>query len=170
MERPWRTAIVKSCRIFVGVVTLSMALTACDDSAPAMLNPGGPSTSQMLAASMSVYPGTAQSGYQNAGCQVVAQVPVRVNVLLTSSQNVDLNSVTIQMLDGTHLGGPIVTIPQQQLNTQFGTTQIVAGAPRTFVFDPMFPCAGVPHSVVADISFLDHQGLPHSVRVSTPWP
>ena len=171
MELRWRQPIVTSNRslALASVLALSIVFAACDDSAPATLYPGGPSSDQSVAASMNVAPAP-DANFQNFGCQVGSRIPATVSVNVRSSQNVALDHVTIQMLDGTHLGGPVVTVPQSQLTTEFGTTLIVAGTPRTFVFNPLFPCTGVRQSVVADIGFVDPQGVAHSVSTSTSWP
>src|SRR4051794_33895424 len=49
-----------------------------------------------------------------------------------------LDSVTIRMIDGTHLGGPMVTFPRPELGRMFGSTALVGS--RAFRFQPSFGC------------------------------
>jgi len=81
--------------------------------------------------------------------------------------NVTLSAVTIQMIDGTHLGGSPVTIPQPRLTSLFPSTLIVAGTVGVFSFSPIiFGCVTtLPTSVVVNATLTDQSG--NSQQVST---
>jgi hypothetical protein len=89
-------------------------------------------------------------------------------VIITSSR-VNLHEVTIRMIDGTHLGGPTVTVPQPELVRRFGTTEILAGTKRTLTFRPEFEWTDDPRAVAADVSYTDDRGLMQQVTAEGSW-
>jgi len=75
------------------------------------------------------------------------------------------------LINGSELGGPMITIPRAPLTAQFGTTRILAGTPRTFTLTPHFVCgAGRAQSVAVDISVVEPSGVVDSVTVTRPLP
>jgi hypothetical protein len=97
--------------------------------------------------------------------------PAAFNVVIVAPMSVRVDNVTIAMVNGQNLGGPMVTFPQPALTAQFGTTVVLAGIPRTFTFTPQFPCASfAPSQVMAKIALLDSAGLPRTVTASGPFP
>ena len=74
------------------------------------------------------------------------------------------------MIDGTNLGGPMVTVPQADLVGQFGSIRILGGSIGTFRFHPRFKWTNPPRSVAADITVKDSQGVAHTVTAESPWP
>jgi hypothetical protein len=91
------------------------------------------------------------------------------DLVITAGTPVQLHQVTIRMIDGTNLGGPMVTVPHAQLVQHFGTVVIGAGTKRTFTFLPDFVVTRPPHAIAADISFVDHLGAMRGVSVEGPW-
>jgi hypothetical protein len=93
------------------------------------------------------------------------------DLVIVTSRSVDLDSVTMQMIDGTHLGGPMITFPRADLTTQFGTTRILAGTSRRFALRHQFPCdVSRPRSLAAQVALVDLDGRTHGVTVTSPWP
>jgi hypothetical protein len=88
------------------------------------------------------------------------------DLVVIAGTTVELDSVTIRMLDGTHLGGPMIAFPRPQLTDDFGTTVIVAGGSRRFRFHPRFPCDVTAYGVAADLGFVDGSGGRHDLTVS----
>src|SRR4030095_8770001 len=74
-----------------------------------------------------------------------------IDLRIEASTTVDLDQVTIRMIDGTNLGGPMVTVPRADLVGQFGSIRILGGSIRTFRFHPKFEWKHPPRSVAADI-------------------
>jgi hypothetical protein len=76
--------------------------------------------------------------------------------------------VTIRLIDGSNLGGPMLTFPQPQLSSQFGSTRVVAGATRAFTL----PCMGAASgsTIVIGVSGVDSSAKVHRVTVERPWP
>ena len=62
-------------------------------------------------------------------------------IVTTSSINVFVDDVTVRMIDGTNLGGPMVTFGRPELNAQFGDTLVRAGTSRRFGFRSAFGCS-----------------------------
>jgi hypothetical protein len=93
-----------------------------------------------------------------------------IDLRIAASATVDLQQVTIHMIDGTNLGGPMVTVPRTDLVQQFGSTRIVAGTTRTFTLRPTFVFTNPPRSVSADITVKDSRGVAFGVSAQSPWP
>jgi hypothetical protein len=93
-----------------------------------------------------------------------------VDLRISASTTVDLHLVTIHMIDGTNLGGPMVTVPRTDLVGQFESTRILGGSIGTFRFHPRFKWKNPPRSVTADITVRDSRGVSHSATAECPWP
>jgi len=93
-----------------------------------------------------------------------------IDLRIAASTTVDLQQATIHMIDGTNLGGPMVTVPRTDLVQQFGSTRIAAGTTRTFTFRPTFVFTTFPRSVAADITVQDSRGVAFAVSAQSPWP
>jgi hypothetical protein len=98
-----------------------------------------------------------QPAFLNVGC-LATSIPVaprpltrRFDIVITALTPVEVDSVTIQMIDGSSLGGPMMTFPRPTLTDRFGDLRVAAGIPRRFGFDPQIPCGTSATSVLADI-------------------
>jgi hypothetical protein len=137
---------------------------------------GGPRpSSSVLTATISlpiasVQPiGSTGGSFVSVGCSKSSEFTEAFDIAMTASSAVDIDQITLHLIDGTNLGGPEITFPQPNLVSQFGTTHIAAGVSRTFTFHPQFGCASPSlRSVTADIRFLDMSGLSHGITVTTP--
>ena len=69
-----------------------------------------------------------------------------IDLRIQASATVDLHQVTIHMIDGTNLGGPMVTVPRTDLVGQFESTRILGGSIGTFRFHPRFEWKNPPRS------------------------
>ena len=109
--------------------------------------------------------------FVSIGCAVgLSQISGTFAISMTASSSVDVDHVTVHMIDGTNLGGPSVTVPQPALAAQFGTTHIAVGTTRLFDFHTQFPCDRHPRPVAlsADIHFFDSLGVLHTLTVTKP--
>lgn len=147
-----------------GATLLTLALFGCGGGATSITATGqGPSA----VAPVVVVIGPAVSG----SVPFVAGVQSSIfDLRISASQTVDLQQVTIHMIDGSNLGGPMITVPRTDLIGQFGTTSIVAGTTRTFAFRPTFVSTTPPRSVAAEITVKDSRGVAYGVTVERPWP
>lgn len=143
--------------IACAVCAVCVTASACDESTEAV-NPLP--TSSMITASIAEVPSqlpVEQPAFVNFGCLATsltyAPRPLsrRFDIVITALTPVDVDSVTIQMLDGTSLGGPMLTFPRAKLTERFGDLRVAAGIPRRFGFDSQFPCGTSATSVLADI-------------------
>jgi hypothetical protein len=138
------------------VVAMSaMWLVACGDGA----GPGpigiavAPSTVSF--ASASIAPRfNAFGGPSIFLCPAATAVALPVDLVVTAFNTSTVTQVTIRLPDGSSVGGPSVTFPQPDLRSQFGNTVVLAGATRTFAFNPLFTCGLRPLAVAADLTFL----------------
>jgi hypothetical protein len=139
------------------VCVLSVTASACDESAEVTPLP---SSSSMITASITEVPSqlpVEAPAFVNFGCLATslayAPRPLtrRFDVVITALTPVDVDSVTIQMLDGTSLG-PTMTFPRPKLTERFGDTLVAAGMTRRFGFDMQFPCGTSANYVSAGIA------------------
>jgi hypothetical protein len=145
----------------IGATLLALAVFGCE--AGVVVTTQGPSA----LAPVIVVIGPAVSG--PAPFFAGVQSPI-FDLRISASQTVDLHQVTIHMIDGSNLGGPMITVPRTDLVGQFGTTTIVAGTTRTFRLRPKFVWTTPPRSVAADITVKDSRGVAYGVTVESPWP
>jgi len=91
------------------------------------------------------------------------------DIALIASNTVNVDHLTIQMIDGTHLGGPMVTIPQAALADQFGTLVIAGGTQRVFTVHARMACGSSPwRSVSAQAAVRDPQGGTYVAAAQAP--
>jgi hypothetical protein len=154
-------------RVWIAM-TLAVLLSACEAQEPRGVGAVfvGPSVSAALAATI-VRPFRID-GFA-LQCSTAGVFIAAFDVALTASAAIDLDRVTIHLLDGTNVGGPIVTIPQPMLITQFGRTHFGPGTTATLRFTPQFPCGSrLPFGLSADIFFLDVRRVSHGITLVTP--
>lgn len=91
------------------------------------------------------------------------------DVRIDASSTVELASVTLQMVDGTSVGGPVIPFSTQALENEFGSVRIAQGATRSFGFRPHFACGPLPpQSVSAHIEYVDLMGRRQTVTAEGP--
>ena len=159
------------------VTAVAIALSACDSgivshvgTAPTALSP---SPSPAISASIQYVPTSQGPNVGISGCNPHVPPVTTFAVVIATPTPMRVDNVTIRLIDGSNLGGPMVTFPQPGLTAQFGTTVVPAGIPRTFTFTPQFACGSgttLPSQVMGQISLMDSAGLPHTVAVSAPFP
>jgi len=159
-------AIMSSCV----VTALAMIMSACDGGAVVASPTRVASSSTVVSASIGV-PTVPPGPFVSYGCAATPEAAPTFDIIVTTTRTADLDSVTIRLINGSELGGPIITIPRAPLTAQFGTTRILAGTPRTFTLTPHFVCgAGRAQSVAVDISVVEPSGVVDSVTVTRPLP
>jgi len=91
------------------------------------------------------------------GCPLVPTTNFDLIVLLSQPARLSVETVTLRLIDGTSLGGPMLTFPRARLNRMFGSTLVVAR--RVFTFQAQFGCVTrTPRSMVADVEIVDEHG------------
>jgi len=148
------------------VIVLAVGLAACDDegsSHPVVFAPTASSTLPPITASIN--PGIGIGGFACPGGPIASTF----QIVISASQTVDLDQVSIQLIDGSHLGGPMVTFPSPLLASQFSSRRILAGTTRAFTFRPQFVCGTVrPHAVSAQIAYLSSMGVMQGITIEQP--
>ena len=157
-----------------GVMLLALALGGCDCHNRGC---GGPFAAAISTAGVSTAAPVVvviNPGFSGTSAFVDGAFSPIIDLRISASATVDLQQVTIHMIDGTNLGGPMVTIPRTDLVGQFQTTRILGGSIGTFRFHPRFdwknPPKNPPRSVAADITVKDSRGVAHTVTAESPWP
>jgi hypothetical protein len=85
------------------------------------------------------------------------------DVIATGGSGMNLDRVTLEMMDGTHLGSAL-TFPSPVLNTMFGSTVLIGT--RAFRFNPHFDCLAVaPQSLLIDLLFRERFGRTHTMTL-----
>ncbi len=155
-----------------GVLVAAIALSACDS--PAISHVGtAPSPIPAISASIQYVPTGQGPGLGTAGCHTPLSPLTTFDVVIATSAQMRVDNVTMQLIDGSNLGGPMVTFPQPRLMSQFGTTVVPAGIARTFTFTPQFACGSgttLPSRVMGQITLSDSTGLSRTVAISAPLP
>jgi hypothetical protein len=144
---------------------LGLVTTGCDDSGHARLINTASSidTTAIISPSPIVL-----APITNVPCATGRNFDSSFNLIVTAGVTpLTLDSVTIQMLDGTNLGGPSVTIPHQQIAPSAGTSLIPARTTRSFALSPSFGCiVNTPQSFRASALLVDTRGIKQTVRVA----
>jgi hypothetical protein len=154
---------MRSAGRFVLVAFVTVALTACNGTVVVSPSPIA-AAATVSAASVSIGPpaGTQGSLFVGGGCMVGSHVTHRFGIGITAVSTIDINHVTVQMNDGTHLGGPAVTFPSAMVAQQFGTIRLVGGTTRTFIAQPDVVCGAAPwRTVSVGVAFQDLGGASH---------
>jgi hypothetical protein len=96
-------------------------------------------------------------------CAMVPTFTTDFNLVITASAvNVSVDSVTFRLLDGSGLGGPMITVAKPGLDQMFGSTVVVGR--RAFAFQPVFGCDVIqPRSIAADVVLVDSTGTARNV-------
>ena len=151
-----------------GVMLLTLALGGCDCHDRRC---GGPFAAGISTAGVSTAaPVVVSIRPAFSGTVVVVQSSPIIDLRIEASTTVDLDRVTIHMIDGTNLGGPMITVPRADLVGQFGNIRILGGSIRTFRLHPKGEWKNPPRSVAADITVMDSRGVAHTVTAESPWP
>jgi hypothetical protein len=89
-------------------------------------------------------------------------------VITTGVHDLTMDSATFQLIDGTHLGGPSVTIPSMEFATQPTLLFIHAGTTRDFGLHANFGCfAGRPFSIRGNVFLFDRFGSRHTFTLES---
>jgi len=87
------------------------------------------------------------------------------DVVVSSAADCDVDAAMFRLIDGSSLGGPMVTVPQATL----GASHIAAGTSRTFRLRPPLVFNGQPSAVSVDVSCVDGRGVRHHATDQRPW-
>jgi hypothetical protein len=132
------------------------------------VTPMGASLVAPVSVSVSQSP-PAHAAFVGFGCQVGSFVTTTFDVVVVASSPVNLDRLTVQLIDGSHVGGPMVTIPQAELTNQFGTVLILGGTRRVFTVHPRGACGSTPwRSVSAEVTVRDSVGATYVVAAHAP--
>jgi hypothetical protein len=164
-KAPMRTKILGG-----GVMLLSLALGGCDCDHGRCGGPVAAATITTADVSRTAPVVVFISPSFSGSAAFIGGLPPIFDLRIAASTTVDLDRVTIHMIDGTNLGGPMVTVPRTDLVGQFGSTRIVAGTTRTFTLRRRFVCTNPPRSVAAEITVRDSRGVSFGVTTESPGP
>jgi len=155
---------ITSCFLAALVAVLS---AACSGGA-VVVTPMGASLVAPVSVSVSQSP-PARAAFVGYGCQVGSFVTTTFDVVVVASSPVNLDRLTVRLIDGSHVGGPMVTIPQAELTNQFGTVLILGGTRRVFTVHPRGACGSTPwRSVSAEVTVRDSVGATYVVAAHAP--
>jgi hypothetical protein len=160
---------MRSAGRVVFVALIAVALSACNGTVVVSPSPLTTAAATSAAASVAIVPpaGTETSLFVGGGCMVGSHVTHRFAIGITAVSTIDINHVTVQMIDGTHLGGPAVTFPSAMVAQQFGTVRLVSGTTRTFIAQPDVVCGATPwRTVSVGVAFQALGGASHVATAS----
>ena len=161
----------------VATVFLAMALSACNEWGPHE-TVSSPSDDPSLTASIRA-PLLQTIGDTNLidqpmfACSLDGQFTGPLDIAMTAGQDVDLNSVSIWLIDNVSISSTtsdVNTFSHNDLQEDFVMTQIPAGTIRTLRFHTRLRCGlRTPQSVAAEIRFVEASGRKNSITVTMPF-
>jgi hypothetical protein len=132
------------------LLAVTLTLSACDRPAEGTLGRLLPSTVRPVAVISTGFPFAATASL----CPF--------DLIVGASRTVTLDHVTVELIDGTNLGGPMIPVPPPRTTGRSDPALIIAGTTRTFGFQPFFPCSTVVGNVVSVRAFFfDDDGVTH---------
>jgi hypothetical protein len=144
--------------------TAAIAASACDNNNGVGLITTAPPPPAYAIVSPGLINLTALGGFNCPGPGFSPSFDI---IITSNGTSQSMSAATFTLLDGTTVGGPSVTIPSMQLNSQFGSTIILVGTTRSFSMHPTFSCPGTPvvtpHAMKATVMLVDPQGRQQSV-------
>ena len=150
-------------------VTVALAVTSsgCSGST-VVVAPAGPSAAAPVAVTISQPSHSPEAAFRGFGCQIGSVITAPFDVVVVATATVDMQHVTLRLLDGSHVGGPAITFPHAELTNQFHATVIVGGTTRVFRLQPVVACDASPWRAASDdIAFLDRSGAVHVVTTTS---
>jgi hypothetical protein len=168
VSRRWAMRMSALCAAVAAIVS-----AACSGGAVVVVGPTGASAGAPITVSVAAA-ATSQATFTGGLCQVGTVItPTFItptfNIAVIAATTVSVDHLTVQMIDGTHLGGPMVTIPQADVTRQFGTLVIVGGTQRVFTVRPRVACGASPwRSVSAQVAVRDSHGATFVVAADSP--
>jgi hypothetical protein len=147
------------------LLPLILLLTGCR-SQPAALAGGGvlaPSVSAVIDARIQPQI-VALDPVFGLRCPAVPPFATTFDLVVQELTGIDmfLDQVSLQVLDGTNLGGSPIVFPRADLTRLFPSTLITGRGSRAFRFSPQFGCGiGVPQILIVNTIFLDGFGTQH---------
>src|SRR5882757_7079571 len=110
-----RTTMAGCC-----VTAIAIALSGCDreTTSGVGLVATAPSPSPAIAASIQ-YAGPPAPVFGTNGCNPYLPPVTTFNVVIVAPVAMRVDTMTIGLIDGSHLGGPMVTFPLPSLTAQF---------------------------------------------------
>jgi len=154
MQQKSRTAVMSL------VVGGAMLFTACDGGTAIGVAPASNTT---VPASVTIVQ-PAQGPFSTVICSNSSFFVPHVDLFLSAVRPVRMDTVTFQLIDGSHVGAPAVTIPQPSLSASFGSLFIAPGTTRAFTFHPQLPCGGTgPRPLLVAVTLIDDHGVSQTV-------
>jgi len=103
-------------------------------------------------------------------CSRELQFTGPVDIAMTAAHDVDLNQVTLRLVDRSAIPSATNVFSHTDLTEDFGSTQVPAGAVRTLRFHTRLPCGvAPPRSLAAEIRFLESSGRRNTITVTAPF-
>jgi hypothetical protein len=138
------------------LVLLTCAACSDDNSGPG--TPLGVGPTNFSAMNVSVN----QSGAAVGSCPTNSSFTPTISVIVVTTTNMNLDSGTIRLIDGSAVGGPTIPIPQSSLVNQSGTTIVQPAAPTVVNLQPVLPCpATFPTTAFVTLNAVDLKGATH---------
>jgi hypothetical protein len=155
-----------ACRFLVAGLAVTVA--ACSSGGGAAATTTSPSSAPVVTATIAQPAPSPMAAFVGGGCLVGARLtPITpiFDVVIVSTGTINMQQLTLELGDGSHVGGPMVTFPQASLTSLFGSTIILGGTPALFTVRPNLTCGSKPmRTISAGITFRDSAG---SIRMVT---
>jgi hypothetical protein len=150
----------------VGLLCGTLALASCGDNGQRGASMAATLVSPSVTIGAQISPQSLPISIAAAtiGCPLVT-TSFDLIVLPSRAARVSVDSVTLRLIDGTSVGGPMLTFPRPNLNRMFGSLSVVSR--RAFPFQAQFGCATrTPRSLAAEIVVVDDTGASQTLTAT----
>jgi hypothetical protein len=141
----------------IAIVCAALALASCSDIGGTGV--GGSVFTPTAAVTAIVSPQVLiVAPITTSACAFVPPFDTDFSLIVSAGfESLTVDSVTLQLIDGSHVGGPMVTFPQPDLQRMFGSLVVVDT--RTFAFRPRFGCGSIqPQSLFVEMLAIGKTG------------
>jgi hypothetical protein len=165
-----RFGLARVTTFFAAAMIAAWACSGCNSGGgPVFVGPSRTVPPSPALVSASIAP--SKGAFVSFGCAVGGVFSPAIDFTLSAWSTIDLDHITIQLVDGSHLGGPVIPFPSASLVSQFGSVRVDRGATRVFTLHPSAPCGpGPPRLVSAAFAYWDLSGGHHEGLAQGPWP
>lgn len=149
---------------FLAILAIPLALVACEGGgrgmAPGALSPSNTLSARITPQSLTPTPLTTFA----CGPGPAQALTTAFDVVFAGTRRASVERATFRLVDGSTLGGPMVTFPRPDLERMFGSVTFIGQ--RAFRFQPTFGCGFAPRSLLGEIVILTDGGVFQTINVT----
>jgi hypothetical protein len=148
---------------WLAMLVTTLAFVSCDTNHDSPMKAGAV-FAPVSTAGVNIAPSTLTFLPASLTCAAgpVVSTALALTVVPPDAQRSNVDQVTFRLIDGSNLGGPMVTVPHIELDRRFGSTVLLG--PRTFEFQPLFDCGFAARFLTAAVVISTDRGATTTVN------